>query len=239
MKKTILILLLAAALLLAGCGTDRTQPQPTTEPTSAPTAAPTNTPAPTPVPTPAPPEKSELPGSLDKRTYTNTFFGVGCTLEPNWTYYTKDQIAELNEMAQEKMDETTAAAWQEALANGETLVCMAAASNKRNLNLTVQAAADMDTATVLYSSAEELRGVLESMGMKTEEVSAETVFLAGGERPCLRITGTFPGPLIEQTLCIRAAALEAWGYIAVVTAAAPTAEETDAIFAAWFALETE
>ena len=79
MKKTLLILLLTAALLLAGCGTARTQPQPTTAPTSTPTAAPTNTPAPTPEPTPAPPERSELPGSLDKRTYTNTFFGVGCT----------------------------------------------------------------------------------------------------------------------------------------------------------------
>ena len=234
MKKAFLSILLAAALLLTGCGGKKTNTAaPTAAPAPSPTAAPTAEPTPTPEPTVPPPDKSELGGTVENRSYLNRFFGIGCTLPVNWTYYSEEQIAELTGMAREKMDEDLAAAYDGALSAGDPLYCMVAASNKLNLNMTIQTADGLDAASVLSQAAEELVGALESMGMNGAETSADRRLFAGEERSVLRLSGQ----LGEKTLCIGVTALEAYGYIAVITAAAPTLEETDTILDTWYALE--
>ena len=74
MKRTLSLLILSAALLLAGCGSAGSAPVPTLPPTRPPTAAPTETPAPeateapTPEPTPAPtpaPTPTDEPAETD------------------------------------------------------------------------------------------------------------------------------------------------------------------------------
>ena len=72
--------------------------------------------------------------------------------------------------------------------------------------------------------------------MTEVRISEEPISFAGQTAaPGLSISGR----LGDKPLCLRCAAVEAWGYIAVVTAAAPSAEEADAILSAWYALETE
>ena len=239
MKRKLLFLTLAAAVLLSGCGVGASEPAPAPEPTptvtAAPTAAPTEEPTPTPEPTPAPPDVSDLPGTVDKRVYTNRFFDLGCELEPNWTYYTRAQIEELTDMARRGMDESTSAAFDEVLGEGGAAYCMVASANKLNLNMTVQRADDTDPEAVLFDSAQELTAALESAGLTDVLTETGTVTFAGERCPGLTVSGTLNG----QSRCIQCTAVEAWGYIAVVSASAPGAEEAADILAHWYSLDTE
>ena len=237
MRKTALLLILTSALLLNGCGAEHAEPAPSPEPTATaePTPAPTPTiePTPTPEPTPAPPDLSELPGTVEKRVYSNRYFSIGCELEPNWTYYTPAQIGELTDMARQGMDESGAAAFDEALSAEGAVYCMAAAANKWNLNMAAQKADDADPYSALSEAAEELAASLEGFGLSGAEAEIGTTVFAGAERPCLRVTGTANG----RTICILCTALEAWDYIAVITASAPSEEEAEGILDCWYPLE--
>ena len=169
MKNKALFLLLTAALLLTGCTAKSAEPSSSPAPTA--TAEPTDTPAPTaeptptPEPTPAPPDLSELPGTVEKRVYSNRYFSIGCELEPNWTYYSPAQIEELTDMARRGMDESGAAAFDEALSPDGAAYCMAAAANKLNLNMAVQKAAGSDPYTILTDAAGELTEALKGFGL--------------------------------------------------------------------------
>ena len=237
MKRELLFLLLAATVLLTGCGAAEptAAQEPTEAPTEAPTAVPTQEPTPSPEPTPAPPDVSELPGTVEKRTYTNRYFSLGCELEPNWTYYTRAQIEELTDMARQGVDESTSAAFDEILGEGGAAYCMVASANKLNLNMTVQKAGGTDLEAALFDSAGELVAALESVGLTDVQTVTGTVDFAGRSCPCLTVSGTLDG----QARCVRCAALEAWGYIAVISASAPGEEETADILSHWYALETE
>ena len=239
MKRELLFLILAAAVLLSGCGAGTSEPTPAPEPaptaTAVPTPAPTEDPTPTPEPTPAPPAGEELPGTVDKRVYTNRYFSLGCELEPNWTYYTRAQIEELTDMARQGMDESTSAAFDEVLGEGGAAYCMVASANKLNLNMAVQRADGTDPESALTDSAGELTAALESAGLTGAVTETGTVTFAGRSCPGLTVSGTLNG----QPRCIRCTAVEAWGYIAVVSASAPSAEEAADILAHWYALETE
>ena len=237
MKNKVLFLLLTAALLLTGCTAKSAEPSSSPEPT--PTAEPTDTPAPTaeptptPEPTPAPPDLSELPGTVEKRVYSNRYFSIGCELEPNWTYYSPAQIEELTDMALRGMDESGAAAFDEALSPDGAVYCMAAAANKLNLNMAVQKAGGSDPYTVLTEAAGELTEALKGIGLAGAQADTATAVFAGEERPCLKVTGIANG----RTMCILCTALEAWDYIAVITASAPSEEEAKGILACWYPLE--
>ena len=237
MKNKALFLLLTAALLLTGCTAKSAEPSSSPAPTA--TAEPTDTPAPTaeptptPEPTPAPPDLSELPGTVEKRIYSNRYFSIGCELEPNWTYYSPAQIEELTDMARRGMDESGAAAFDEALSPDGAVYCMAAAANKLNLNMAVQKAGGSDPYTVLTEAAEELAEALKGIGLAGAQADTATAVFAGEERPCLKVTGIANG----RTICIFCTALEAWDYIAVITASAPSEEEAAEILACWYPLE--
>ena len=237
MKNKVLFLLLTAALLLTGCTAKSAEPSSSPEPT--PTAEPTDTPAPTaeptptPEPTPAPPDLSELPGTVEKRVYSNRYFSIGCELEPNWTYYSPAQIEELTDMALRGMDESGAAAFDEALSPDGAVYCMAAAANKLNLNMAVQKAGGSDPYTVLTEAAGELTEALKGIGLAGAQSDTVTAVFAGEERPCLKVTGIANG----RTICILCTALEAWDYIAVITASAPSEEEAEGLLACWYPLE--
>lgn len=84
-RNQILALILALCLLLSGCGGGDSAQAPET--TAAPTEA-TQTPA---------ADQPVTLGTLDGNTYTNTYAGIGFTLDENWTIYPADQLQTLPE----------------------------------------------------------------------------------------------------------------------------------------------
>ena len=125
------------------------------------------------------------------------------------------------------------AAFDEALSSDGAVYCMAAAANKLNLNMAVQKAGGSDPYTVLTEASGELTEALKGFGLAGAQADTATAVFAREERPCLKVTGIANG----RTICILCTALEAWDYIAVITASAPSEEEAEGILACWYPLE--
>lgn len=93
-RNQILALILALCLLLAGCaGGDSVQ---TPETTAAPTETTQASVA----------DQRVTLGTLDGSTYTNTYAGIGFTLDENWTIYPADQLQTLPEDLESLFDGT-------------------------------------------------------------------------------------------------------------------------------------
>ena len=83
--KKLFALLLVLSLLLAGCGGSEPAPGEVTPATEAATE-------------PAPTEKPLSFGRIEGGTYTNTYAGIGCQLDENWSFYSAQELQELPEM---------------------------------------------------------------------------------------------------------------------------------------------
>lgn len=89
--KKLFILLTVAALLLCGCGNSEPVSGEVTPVTEAPAEV-TEAPAPT--------EKPLSFGRIEGGTYTNTYMGIGCTMDENWSIYSAEELQTLPETVQ-------------------------------------------------------------------------------------------------------------------------------------------
>ena len=89
--KKLFILLTVAALLLCGCGNSEPVSGEVTPVTEAPAEV-TEAPAPT--------EKPLSFGRIEGGTYTNTYMGIGCTMDENWSIYSAEELQSLPETVQ-------------------------------------------------------------------------------------------------------------------------------------------
>ena len=114
--KRLFVLILVLSLLLCACGEDKpvsevtpqTNPtteataapttEPTTEPTAAPTTEPTTEPTTAPTTEPAPTEADLSFGRIEGGVYTNTYAGIGCEMNTNWSFYSAEELQELPEL---------------------------------------------------------------------------------------------------------------------------------------------
>ena len=110
MKKRIISLTLALLMILSmtACSSKPAANSPATNPPAA-----DNTPVenPTEAPTGAPTEATEPANALalgvvDGQTYSNTYAGLGCTLDGDWVIYPADQLQELPSITQQMMEGT-------------------------------------------------------------------------------------------------------------------------------------
>lgn len=99
-----LLVLLAAVMLLTGCGTSQEDVSGKVTPNEAsPTAAPTSS-----VET-VPEETEETPvslGRIEGGVYTNTYAGFGCELDSNWVFYSAEELQALPGDIQELFADT-------------------------------------------------------------------------------------------------------------------------------------
>ena len=109
-KLTLALVLLLMVSMLAGCGGDKPA---SIAVTKAPTTEAPTTEAPaTEAPTTEPPATEPLPdnalalGVVEGNTYTNTYAGIGCDLDSNWTIYTADQLQEMPAVIQGMVEGT-------------------------------------------------------------------------------------------------------------------------------------
>ena len=89
--KKLFILLSVAALLLCGCGNAESPAGVVTPATDAVTEAATEA---------APPEKALSFGRIEGGVYTNTYAGMGCTMDENWSIYSAEELQALPETVQ-------------------------------------------------------------------------------------------------------------------------------------------
>ena len=242
MKTRVIPILTAMALLvLAGC---RRAPSEealhTLELTPSPAAAQTEepTPAPTPEPTPAPPPDAELPGRIEFKTYENAYFGLGCRLDRGWEFSSPAQIAALAGRPDASAEESGPLSREELffamLEENGAGYAMAASDGTVSVNMTVQDLGDgADARSVIAAALEEMPEALLETGINSLSLASDQTQFAGRTVPRLTVSGSRDG----TPVCQRIVAVEAFGRLAVITAAADSTEAADVLLAAWYEVE--
>lgn len=202
MKK--LFSLLLAALMLFGitaCGTS--DPQETTEPAGP------------------------ILGITEGNTYTNAFFGMGCTMDESWIVANEEQLAQI-------MGVTTDALTEANLDSSGTAYSFYAASSDGlssvNIvmeNLGLVYGTILDAKTYAETSAQQLPAAMESLGLSNVTTEVTTVTFAGQEHTAIKLSAAMSGINFYETLvCIKQGS-----YMAVITAASYYENTTDDILA--------
>ena len=225
-------LLLAAALLLtmSACSGGKSirgnvTPMETTAP--AQTTAPETT-------VPETTEPAFAVGSSSGNRYENTFLGIGCKLDENWTFLSDEQIRENNAAAADMMAEE----YQELVAESSVVYDMMA--NHQNevdtlsLNMEKLSGAAKLVTEEQYAqlSLEGLEGSLSSMGIENIQTKVEEISFAGGTHTCIRLEGEYSGVKVYESLvCYKRG-----GYMALACACTWLEDGTQAILDSFYAL---
>lgn len=135
-------------------------------------------------------EVTETPFSMgvsEGTTYTNEYFGFGCTLSDDWYLYSEEEILEMNSISADAMGEELA----EQIEKCDILYDMAAQygeTGESTINVNVEnpgvAALALSTKDYLSSQQDMLKEGMENMGFETVNVTISTVKFAGSERDC-------------------------------------------------------
>ena len=225
-------LLLAAALLLtmSACSGGKSirgnvTPMETTAPAQT-TATETTVPETT--------EPAFAVGSSSGNRYENTFLGIGCKLDENWTFLSDEQIRENNAAAADMMAEE----YQELVAESSVVYDMMA--NHQNevdtlsLNMEKLSGAAKLVTEEQYAqlSLEGLEGSLSSMGIENIQTKVEQISFAGGTHTCIRLEGEYSGVKVYESLvCYKRG-----GYMALACACTWLEDGTQAILDSFYAL---
>lgn len=217
MRHTKILSLLLAVLLLAllGCGGgDKTAGttqsgektgtvEGTVETATAATEAPQEE---TPQEEAAPAEEGPLTGALQNNVYTNEYFALGCTLDENWRFNTREEIAQSNSETAEMFDDEDVKA---ALEDGSSYMDMSAEADEGlvNINAVIENIGviygiTMDESGYIDAALEnnDLNAMFTAMGMENVKVEKNEVELAGAAHAGLRIEAEYQGISIYQQM---------------------------------------
>lgn len=217
--KRIFALLLAAVMLLslAACGGEET-PAGTGDP---------GTPATTEAAKPAAP----ILGVTDGNTYTNAYFGMGCTLDESWSVANETQLAEIFGATEETLSDlaldTKGLGYAFYASKDEGLTSM----NIVMENLGLIYGSVLSEQAYVEQSAAGLPAAMENLGMTNVKAEAITVTFAGSEHAAIKLTAEMSGIAFYETLvCVKQDR-----YIAVITAASYVEDSTADILAQFHA----
>lgn len=192
MKKLTAILLVLALLagVLSGCGSKVPSGQVTSE-------------------TPAEDAPAETPdsislGRLEGGVYTNTYAGIGCTLDESWTYHSAKELQELPEDMAELLEGSDV---EDLMSKYPSITDMMAenAATYASINvvytylpiterLAYKIMSDSDLIEMTLESSEAtLRSTYETMGLEDITFEESTVTFLGENRTALKTHGVISG----------------------------------------------
>lgn len=167
-------------------------------------------------------------GEAKGLTYENKFIGIGCTLDSDWTFYTDEQIKELNNISSDVAGDDL----KEILENASIVYDMAAGRsngldninvNLEKMNAITLAALDLaENYETAYSLVEE-----SYVNMGYTDISHEitTAKIDGEDHTALRITAEINGMKLYQKLI----SIKCSGYLANITVSTYEEDTVDAI----------
>ena len=151
----------------------------------------------------APAEEGPLTGALQNNVYTNEYFALGCALDENWRFITREEIAQFNSETSEMIDDEDVKA---ALKDGIYYIDMAAEADEGLVqinavieNIGVIYGITMDESGYIDAALErDLNAKLAAMGMENVKIEKNEVELAGAAHAGLRIEAEYQGVSIYQ-----------------------------------------
>ena len=154
-------------------------------------------------------------GDITGLNYENEFIGIGCNLPADWTFYTDEQIKELNNVAADLAGEE----YKEAMENATVVYDMLATSPDMlsNVNINLEKGdpiliAATDLADAFENTLSLTKQSLENMGAVITSTEIGTVTIDGESFTSLRITSEING----FTMCQLIFATKCNGYIAYI-----------------------
>lgn len=142
-------------------------------------------------------------GKVVDNQYTNEFLGITCTLDEKWTFYTDEQIKEVNNITADMLDEDIA----EQLENANFVYDMMASTesgasvsvNIENLGLSGVA---MTAETYLSMQIDSLKTSLEQMGFSNVVIENKTYDFAGNSEEGLYVHASVNGVTFEEAVVV-------------------------------------
>ena len=205
------------------------------------------TPTPTPIPTPTPTAEPAVTheseqeaeftrGTVANNVYENRFMGFGCTFTESWTFYSDEELAELNNIPVNAMTDDVLKALLE---TGSTVQDMFVTANGGafSINVTYEdlgaSGTRIDMEEYMDLSAAQLPQALEDIGMEDVEVHLGSIKFAGEDRDAIALTAAYSDvPMYEMLICI-----EKGDYVCIVTFCSMQENYTGAMTEMFYALE--
>lgn len=173
-------------------------------------------------------------GSSNGGTYTNEYFGFGCSLV-DWSFLSDDEIRQVNEAAAGAFGDDYAALMEKA----QTITDMQAtnANQVDTLNVTIEklplAAMTWSELDYINSSVETLKSTLANGGINVLDVNIDTVTFAGANHAGLYLHADYMGYDLYERLTV----VKKSGYVAVVGASSFFEDNTEAYMNNFYAVD--
>lgn len=175
-------------------------------------------------------------GNTDGLVYENKFIGIGCTLNSDWSFYTDEQIKQINNITNDLAGD----AYVEAMKDANLIYDMFATSGDQlnNMNVILEkvnplALAALDIEENLKNAFQSSKGALENMGYGNISYQIDEITVAGKNHKSLYITAEISGiKMYQKTIIIKCN-----GYLASVSITCLQTDITDSIFSKFYAVE--
>ncbi len=173
-------------------------------------------------------------GNTSGNNYKNEFLGIGCRLDEGWTFYTQDQIYELNNIVTDSFDEDIS----EQIKNATIIYDMAATDNMGgtiNVNLeklSTVASIVYDVENYIDSVLSQLEDAMAQIGFTLESCEKISVNFAGKtEKGIKGIMSVDDIKVYQKLVCIKRG-----NYMANITVSSVSEADVDALLAKFYAV---
>lgn len=173
-------------------------------------------------------------GHNANNVYENSFIGIGCKLDDEWTFLTDDEILKMNNFTKGLVGEE----YEKYLENSNVLTDMVAHYSNGSDTINVQLEKlplpyyTMTEEQYVETSKDMISGPLANMGMENITVENGTIEFIGKEYPCINISATYQGTPCYELMVIK----KCPGYMSSVVIATWETNTTKDLLANFYAL---
>ena len=147
-------------------------------------------------------------GAVNGGTYTNTFAGIGCTLDETWVFYTEEQIAEINGFLTEGTSDED---MKKLMEENQSVQDMYATSTDGLMtmnvvfqNMGLLFGTTMSAHEYAELSAQQLPDAMSTYGFENVTAAVTTTEFAGADCPAVALTATVQDtPMYELVICLK------------------------------------
>ena len=172
-------------------------------------------------------------GDAENNTYWNETMSIGCTLDENWYFYTREEILELSGMTAEMLDDTLAEVMREAGAMMDMYAMNLVTGATVNVNLERLSLSNsllISETSYIKLSEESLCTVLGQMGCENVQVETGTMEFLGKEHACARVSAEISGVQMYETIAV----IKTGRTMIVVTSASFYEDITEEVLSCFF-----
>lgn len=175
-------------------------------------------------------------GTTDGLVYENAFIGLGCTLPSDWTFYSDEEIMQLNNYTADVMGEE----YKELMESAQIVYDMYAddSTGMNNINITLEKIdnrmlASVDVADIYAQNAAMFVEMYTSMGCSNVVAEPTTFDIGGEEFDGIAISAEINGSTLYQ----KCFGVKCNGYLASIAITAYADDVTDDIISSFYLVD--